>query len=437
MKARRVLLVSPHFPPDSSAATHRVRVLAPYLEAHGWSPTVLTVEASAFEGALDPDLLALVPATLPVVRARAWHARTTRRFGIGDLGLRAMTGLRRQADDLLASGAFGMLFITVHPTYPALLGPGLRRRHRVPFVLDYQDPWVGAWGHTVGAGPGGRPELRSRVTRAVGTWLEPRVVRAADGLTAVSARTYADVLARVPDAHPIASAALPLGFDEGDLAYLRRHPRPVRLFDPADGCVHVCHVGTVLPAGRRVLHLFLAGVAWLLRHRPEAAARLRLHFIGTSNQRVAGQALRVLPLARELGVQHLVTETPERLDYLDALNAQCQAHGVALIGSTEPHYTPSKAYPALASGRPLVALYHEASSVVPLLAASRAAELITVTEAFEEGALAPLVGLALGRLMDRAPTPAVPGVPAGATWSAQSIARQLAGVFDAVSKGNA
>ena len=28
---RRVLMISPHYPPDSTAATHRVRLLAPHL----------------------------------------------------------------------------------------------------------------------------------------------------------------------------------------------------------------------------------------------------------------------------------------------------------------------------------------------------------------------------------------------------------------------
>ena len=39
---RRVLMVSPHFPPDSSAASHRVRLLAPYLPDAGWQPTIVT-----------------------------------------------------------------------------------------------------------------------------------------------------------------------------------------------------------------------------------------------------------------------------------------------------------------------------------------------------------------------------------------------------------
>src|SRR5947209_2815017 len=141
---RRVLMVSPHFPPDSSAAAHRVRLLAPYLAASGWTPTVVTLEPAAYEGRLDPELAALVPTSLDVIRAGAWEATRMRRFGIGDLGLRAWTGLRESCRDLLSRQRFSAIFITVYPVYPALLGPRLKREFRVPFVLDYQDPWVGA-----------------------------------------------------------------------------------------------------------------------------------------------------------------------------------------------------------------------------------------------------------------------------------------------------
>src|SRR5215467_1337202 len=98
---RRVLFISPHFPPDSSAATHRVRLLAPHLAGHGWDPTVLTVDPADYEGALDPALAASVPDSVRVIRARAWPASITRRLGIGDLGLRAYRGLKRSATTLL------------------------------------------------------------------------------------------------------------------------------------------------------------------------------------------------------------------------------------------------------------------------------------------------------------------------------------------------
>src|SRR5262245_58633605 len=166
-------MVSPHFPPDTTAATHRVRLLAPHLPRYGWAPTVVTVDPRDYEGRLDPDLVALVPGWLPVVRARAWAPARTRRFGIGDLGLRALAGLHAACRDLLRSQRFDALFVTISPTYPALLGLVLKRRFGVPFVLDYQDPWVGAWGSTVGGAPDGRPDLKSRLSRLLGLTLEP------------------------------------------------------------------------------------------------------------------------------------------------------------------------------------------------------------------------------------------------------------------------
>src|SRR5688500_13261678 len=112
---RRVLMVSPHFPPDTSAGTHRVRLLAPHLPAAGWEPTVVTVDPSAYEGALDPDLAALVPASVRVVRTPALSAEMTRKLGLGDLGLRAWSGLKRTCDSLLANEPFDALFITIYP----------------------------------------------------------------------------------------------------------------------------------------------------------------------------------------------------------------------------------------------------------------------------------------------------------------------------------
>jgi hypothetical protein len=72
-------------------------------------------------------------------------------------------------------------------------------------------------------------------------------------------------------------------------------------------------------------------------------------------------------MAREAGVDDVVREVAPRLDYLDALDVQMKASALLLLGSNEPHYTPSKVFPALLSRRPIVAIYHEASSVLDLL----------------------------------------------------------------------
>jgi len=190
----------------------------------GWTPTVVTLERSAYEGRLDPGLEALVPGSVRVVRAAAWPAAVTRQIGLGDLGLRAFTGLRHTCRALLSRERFDALFITVYPVYPALLGAGLKAAYRVPFVLDYQDPWVGAWGQSVGGGPGGAPDWKSRASRRLGTWLEPRAVNAADAIVAVSQGTIDGIVERIPAAAHLPQGVIPLGFEADDFAALRARP---------------------------------------------------------------------------------------------------------------------------------------------------------------------------------------------------------------------
>jgi hypothetical protein len=433
---KRVLMVSPHFPPDTSAGAHRVRLLAPHLAACGWEPTVVTVKPSAYEGRLDPDLAALVPESLRVVRAGALPVELTRRIGLGDLGLRSLFSLWRTCDDLLKEEQFDAVFITIYPTYPAMLGPWLKRHRAVPFVLDYQDPWVGAWGRDVGGGPGGTADLKSRWTRALAQRLEPIVVRAADAITAVSARTYEDVLRRVPDARPRTCVAIPIGFDANDVSRLRAAPRDNRWFTGGDGFVHVCYVGTVLPTGLEVLRAVLAGLAALRDRNREVYARLRLHFLGTSNQRDPEARPRVLPIAAEMGVSAAVTEEAPRLDYLDALNVQMQADGLLLMGSMEPHYTASKVFPALLSGRPILAVYHAASSVVDILSNRGDTDVLTFGRN-DPSDLVPLIAAAWETMATRPRTEGPPvGDAAGEArirpWSAPVLAGELARVLDVV-----
>ena len=431
---RRVLMVSPHFPPDSSAASHRVRLLAPHLEAAGWSPTVVTLEPSAYEGRLDPDLAALVPESLRVVRAPAWRAGLTRRAGLGDLGLRAFTGLRHTCRALLSREHFDALFITVYPVYPALLGAGLKADYRVPFVLDYQDPWVGAWGESVGSGPNGAPDWKSRASRGLGTWLEPKAIGAADAMVAVSQGTIDGIVQRIPAAARLPHAVIPLGFEPDDFAALRARPPRRAHFNPADGLVHLCYVGTLLPTGVETLRLLFRALARARRDDP-AAAQVRCHFFGTSNQSDS-DAYRVLPVARACGVADAVSEVPGRLDYLDALSVLTQASGILLLGSSERHYTASKLYPALLAKRPVLALFHEGSSVVSILRAAGSEPSVRVVtygdEAIDDRRVAEtachLRALASAGVYD----PANVSLDCIARVSALQLAGQLAEIFNRV-----
>jgi glycosyltransferase involved in cell wall biosynthesis len=432
-------MVSPHFPPDGGAATHRVRLLAPHLEQYGWVPTVLTVDRSANEGRQDPDLEAMVPSDLRVVRASVWRASRTRRLGIGDLGLRAFTGLYREAARLLATEKYDALFITIFPAYPALLGPLLKSRFRIPFILDYQDPWVSAWGKDVGGGRNGSVDLRSRITRLAARALEPLALRSADAITAVSAGTYELIRHRVPAVNRIPCRAIPIGGDAADFSRVRSSPRANVYFDASDGNFHICYVGTLLPLGFETLRALFSGLAMLRTSAPEAYQRIRIHFFGTSNQTSGTPDARVLPVAHESGVEDRVSEHPLRVDYLTALTVQVEASAILLMGSSEPHYTASKLYPALLSGRPILAVYHSESSVTDVMnkiTAGPGARLISYSGRDPVGNHVAEIADALETLVEHPFHRAIewPSTEVD-KFSARSLAGELAQVLDLVADG--
>ena len=429
-------MVSPHFPPDTSAGAHRVRLLAPHLPKHGWLPTVVTVRPEDYEGRLDPGLEGLVPPDLRVVRAAAWPARRTRWLGVGDLGLRALRGLYRTCARLLKEESFDALFVTMLPGYTALLGPSLKRRYGVAFILDYQDPWVGAWGANVGGGPDGAPDLKSRVSRWLACRLEPRVLGAVDAVTAVSSGTYDEVYARNPWRRGIPTLTLPLGGEPADFERVRTSQRPNAFFSPGDGLCHVCYVGTLAPLGFETLRAVLRATAELRTHRPELYARLRLHFFGTSNQTKADAPCRVLPVAAEIGVAECVSEIAPRIDYLEALSVLAQSNAILLMGSSERHYTASKLYPALLAQRPLLAIYHEASSVVDILRRAvrpPTARLVTYDDEQRAESRVREIFSALAALLGRpAYDPADIDSSVTSDYSAAALAGKLAALLDQV-----
>jgi hypothetical protein len=435
---RRALLIAPHFPPDSGAATHRVRLLAPYLDDFGWTPTVLTVNRESIEGTPDPELEAMVPADLHVARARALTADQTRKVGIGDLGIRSFKGLWTEAVNLMSRDHYAVVFITIFPTYTALLGPALKKRFGSAFVLDYIDPWVSEWGKSVGGGPGGRVDIKARMTRAAALALEPLVVRTADAITAVSSATYEAIFDRHPALRSLPSAAIPYGGDEHDFEWLRLRPRANPFFDPADGLFHLCYVGTLLPLGGETLRAVLEASALVRDRSPEIYRKLKLHFFGTSNQTGGSQVERVMPVARETGVSDIVDEHPVRIAYLDALNVQVQASAVLMMGSTEHHYTASKLYPALLSRRPVVAVYHEKSSVADItarVASPPAGQLVTYDDVNRASSRVRQIADALETLVKGAPWPDTQwNLEELSRFSARSLAGELAAVFDKVAR---
>ncbi len=433
---KHVLVISPHFPPDTGAASHRMRLLAPHLSAHGWMPTVLTVDPRDIGACTEPELERFVHGPVRVERVRALGGSRGRFLGLGDLGLRSLRSLERRALVLLRSEQYDAILITLPPHYTAILGPRLHRACGVPYVLDFQDPWVSAWGLTVGGGPSATVDWKSRLSRWLALALEPRTLRRAAGLTAVSEGTLEGLLGRNPVLQRLPRAEVPLGGDARDFLRLSASPRRNPYFDATDGRTHVAYVGTLPPCGgREVLESFLVGAAQFLRKLPQQRSQIRFHFIGTSMRSGGDVSGRRSDVARIADVDDVVDARPHRIEYLDALTVLGDAQAVLLLGSTERHYTASRVFPALLAGKPLLAVYHEASPVCDVLrryGPPRATHLVTFGDEDGPAATQGPIATALASLFEGSPLrPENSSPPDLGPWTAFALAGRMAGCLSA------
>lgn len=366
---RHVVIVAPSFAPSSHPPAIRTRSFATHLPQFGWRPTVITVRPQFLEEAQDVEFLRLLPQDLDVVRTPAIPQRATRALGFGDLGLRSFPfNLHR----LLAQCRTGVdaVFIPGPPWYSFCLGPIVRRWRGVPYVLDYIDPWV----HSLD--PRAPRWSKAWAAHRLATLLERSAAQRASAIVSVSEGTNSLVRAAYPEIPAERFTAIPYGFEPEDFEIVRRSGVRSRYLDGYSDQINICYVGAMWPAAHATLRTFLRAVR-SVRGLSDTARRLRIHFLGSTYVSGAGAAPVVMPIAEEEGVADIVREHPARIPYLESLRVLQSADLLVAFGSADPHYAASKIFPNLLAKRPLIAVFHEESSVCGVITQARSGRLIT------------------------------------------------------------
>lgn len=373
---RRVLIVSPHFPPTNAPDSQRVRTALPYFRELGWEAHILSVQPDFVEHPRDPFLCRTLPAQVPISRVAALSPRYTRRFGLGNLGLRCLPFMQHRGDRLLATQAFDLVFFST-TIFPVMgLGPRWLQRFGVPYVLDLQDPWRSQY-HQSGQTrpPGGR--WKYAVSQVMAEVLEPRAMRQVSHIISVSP-TYPQVLQqRYAWLREEQFTVLPFGAPEADCEQLPQMQINQSIFDPQDGCRHWVYVGR---SGADMTKSLRSLFAAIRQDRDRDSANwqsVRLHFIGTSYAPGSLAVKTVEPIAQEYGIADLVTEHPHRIPYFEAQQVLVDSDAILLIGSDDPGYTASKLYPCILARKPILAIFHQQSSVVDILRHCQAGQAVT------------------------------------------------------------
>jgi hypothetical protein len=374
---RRVLIVSPHFPPINAPDHQRVRMSLPYYEEFGWRATVLAVRPEDVEGTDDPLLEQTLPLDLEVVRTGAVPLRWSRRVGLGNLALRALPAFWRAGNRLLARERFDAVYFSTTMFAVMALGPIWRRRFGVPYILDFQDPWIDDSYDRPGAPPPPGGRCKHGFNQWLARRLEPPTMRSVSEVIAVSPGYVTNLRERYPEMNPAQFTVLPFGAPEQDFKALPALEVRQTVFDPADGKRHWVYVGRGGADMAVALRLLFTAVAEARARDPQQWAAVRLHFVGTSYAPEGRAEKTVEPLARFCGVQDLVEERTTRIPYFEALQLLRQSDVILVISSDAPSYSASKLYPCMLARRPLLALLHEDSPAVNILRCCRAGQVVT------------------------------------------------------------
>jgi len=119
---------------------------------------------------------------------------------------------------------------------------------------------------------------------------------------------------------------------------------------------------------------------------------------------------------------------------LDVLIHMHHSSGAFILGSTEPHYTPSKTYQSVLSGKPIWAILHHESTAAAVLDETNSGEVLTFSDFANIASMEEAIPQSFERFKNFALAfdPALVDRGKFENYSAREVTRQLSELFNQV-----
>lgn len=416
-RAKRVLIVSYHFPPEPAAGALRPSYLARYLPEFGWEPKVLTERSNGAGG----GVLTAPDAFKRLLRPRP-RPEVSGSPGLSNRAGRRTKSLRGVARNLLlfpdrAAGwipagivaalratrrqRFDAVLSTSPPVSAHVVAYAVARVRGLPWIADYRDLWYGNLY---------APKGRARASLEL--WLERAIRRRANAITVV----HNDLLAQQDRTFgPSFGEAIPAAFDPAEWEDVDDLP-------PAE--FRLCYAGT-LYEGRRRLDLLLSAISSLRTRCNPAGTAVRVDYYGPD----AGLVQR---LAASSGVSDAVSchGIVERARVLRALRRSAALLVLLDMRPETAGELGSKLFECVAARRPVIAIGPDGGAVQAFLARHQIGWYATDLAGTEAAVQAAYEAFASGRV-GRSST----GIGAD-IFTARDVACRFAVLLDTVTNAN-
>jgi hypothetical protein len=360
---KRVLIISPYFPPVNTADMQRVRMSLPYYKEFGWDAEVVAVDPAYTDLPQDELLMESIPADIKIHYVKALSKKWTTKLGFGSISYRSYRAYRKKVIQLLKNGRFDLIYFSTTQFQICTLGAYWKKRFKAPYVIDLQDPWHSEYYRDK---PRQQQPPKYWFSYRLNKFLEPIAMKQAGGLISVSAEYINEIKARYPQIKNIPEATITFAAPAQDIEIAARNKGKFKPFLDA-GFKNIVYIGR----GGMDMYKAIVPVFETLKkgivEEPELFRKLKFYFIGTSYA-PQGQAIpTILPLARQFGLGDQIIEIADRIGYYHTLVTLQQADALFIPGSDDPQYTASKIFPYLLTGKPLLAIFNAESPALGIL----------------------------------------------------------------------
>lgn len=360
---KRVLIISPYFPPTNAADMQRVRMSLPYFTQFGWQPEVVTVDERYADLLKDDLLTESLPAHLKIHKVKALSKKLTSKFGLGSLALRSLWFYKQKVNQLLKTEKFDLIYFSTTQFPVCILGAYWKKRFGIPYVIDMQDPWHSEYYRDK---PKNERPAKYWFSYRLNKYLEPIAMKDVDGLISVSEKYILDLQNRYLQLKTIPAATITFGAFKTDSLIANQNAGKFKsLFKPEHK--NIVYIGRGGADMHKALKVLFGAVKSSRERYPELFKKLNISFIGTSYAAAGRGVPTILPLAQQFDIEDNVTETTDRISYYHTLLTLQQADALFIPGSDSDGYTASKIYPYLLTGKPLLAVINSKSPAVEVL----------------------------------------------------------------------
>ena len=261
----------------------------------------------------------------------------------------------RKSAILVKKDKIDFLYITIPSNYIAPLGYLISKKYKIPYAIDFQDPWLSQYD--------GTEKLFSKkwLSYKLSSLLEPISLKNASFISSVSEKYYDDMLDKYKFLKPEKCLQVPIGIDEEDFNILNDTKKVPFLFTEDNNKFRLIYTGAMLPKAYTNIELLFKSLVELKKNQKLIFNKLAIHFVGTGLDPNNKNKYNIQEIASEYNLEDIIFEHPARINYIDVINHLVHSDGILIIGSTEKHYSPSKLFQANLAKRPILAILHPES----------------------------------------------------------------------------